>query len=84
MTIEYRNLSVEADALVGSYGNPSVANAFMATAKGLTLQGGLKTRPVQLLKGVAGILKPVSSQTGILHSHGAGPGWLDEVLWQPG
>jgi len=59
VTVEYRSLSVEADALVGSYGNPSVANSFTAMAKFLTFQGGLKTRPVQLLQGVNGVLEPV-------------------------
>lgn len=51
---------MEADALVGSAGNPSVGNSLLALAKRLTLQGGLNTQPYKILKGVSGVLKPVS------------------------
>jgi hypothetical protein len=54
-----QGLTVEADALLGDAGNPSVGNAFMSVAKQVLLQGGLNTKPYQILRGIDGILKPV-------------------------
>lgn len=72
VTIEYNNLTVEADALVGASSNPTVGNALRAAAKAALLQGGLRTRPVTLLDGISGVLAPVGLQ---------GLGWCGPGGW---
>lgn len=56
--IKYQNLTVEVDALVGNAGNPSVGNSFLSLFRKVTCQGGLKTRPLTILNGVNGVIKP--------------------------
>lgn len=64
VTVEYRGLGVEADALVGEGGNPTVGNAFKELLRGVACQRGLATRPVQLLRDVNGALEPVRGYAG--------------------
>ncbi|KAI3428353.1 hypothetical protein D9Q98_006733 [Chlorella vulgaris] len=58
VTVEYRKLCVEADALVGAGNTPSLGNAFKNLLQKVTWQGGLKTANYQILKGMNGVLHP--------------------------
>lgn len=58
VTIEYRGLTVEADALVGAASNPSVLNSAKAAFKKLTCLGGPPTKRITILHGINGVLKP--------------------------
>jgi ABC-type multidrug transport system ATPase subunit len=57
VTVEYRNLRIEADALVGSAGNPSVLNSAKDALRLVTFQRP-PTVPHTILDGVSGVLKP--------------------------
>jgi ABC-type sugar transport system ATPase subunit len=57
VTIEYRDVHVEADALVGADRTPSVWNSTKALVKSLALKR-LQTRPLTILDGVSGVIKP--------------------------
>lgn len=56
--IQYNNLTVETDALVGEGSNPTVGNSFQDVFRRLTCRGGLATRPLKILDSVTGMLKP--------------------------
>ncbi|KAL4442124.1 hypothetical protein ABPG77_011385 [Micractinium sp. CCAP 211/92] len=71
VTIEYRGLGVEADALVGEGSTPTLGNAFMDLLKKATLQGGLKRQPYGILKDLSGVLRP-GTITLLLGPPGAG------------
>lgn len=58
VTLEYRNVCVETDALVGDGGNPTVWNSFKSLGSKLLCAGGLATKPMSLLKDVSGVIKP--------------------------
>eukprot|EP00887_Chlorella_sp_A99_P006759 scaffold3.g6759.t1 len=79
LTIEYRDLTVEADALVGAASVPSVLNSAKLALKKLTLQGGLSTKRVTVLDGINGVLRP-SSLTLLLGPPGAGKSVLLQAL----
>ena len=51
-------MCITADALVGAGSNPSVWNSAKSTALKLMMRKGLETRPVEILNGVSGVLKP--------------------------
>ena len=57
VTVEYHQLSVEADALVGSAGNPTVLNSVLGMLRTATLQRP-PTTPHPILHGVSGVLHP--------------------------
>ena len=56
--IEYKDLTIEADALIGSAANPTVWNSFKSLANRLVLRSSLPTRPLTLLDSVSGVIKP--------------------------
>ncbi|KAK9829450.1 hypothetical protein WJX72_005937 [[Myrmecia] bisecta] len=58
VTVEYHKLCVEADALIGSAGIPSLTNVALGTLKTLVGLGGLSTKPMSILKDVSGVLRP--------------------------
>lgn len=58
VTVEYRNLTIEADALVGSASVPSVGQSAKGTLKKLLCQGGLPTKRIVVLHEVSGRLVP--------------------------
>lgn len=55
--VEYHNLRIEADALVGKAGNPSVLNSALGLLRTVTLQRP-PTAPHTILDGISGVLKP--------------------------
>ncbi|KAL4434347.1 hypothetical protein ABPG75_000788 [Micractinium tetrahymenae] len=55
--VEYHNLCIEADALVGKAGNPSVLNSALSLLRTVTFQRP-PTAPHTILDGVSGVLKP--------------------------
>ena len=57
MTVEWRDLRVTAEALVGSAANPSVLNSFRDALRLVTLQRP-PTTPHTILAGVSGVLRP--------------------------
>ncbi|KAL4427934.1 hypothetical protein ABPG75_002023 [Micractinium tetrahymenae] len=71
VTIEYRGLGLEADALVGSGSTPTLGNAFMDLLKKATLQGGLKRQKYAILSNLSGVLRP-GTATLLLGPPGAG------------
>jgi ABC-type bacteriocin/lantibiotic exporter with double-glycine peptidase domain len=77
--IEYKDLMVEADALVGNASQPTILNSFKSAALRLLCAGGLQTRPVPLLRGVNGVLKP-GRFTLLLGPPGAGKSVLMQAL----
>lgn len=54
--VEFHNLRIEADALVGSAGNPSVLNSALSVLRTVTCQRP-PTTPHTILAGVSGVLK---------------------------
>lgn len=68
---------MEADALVGgAAGGSTVGGAFVTLARRVALQG-LGTRPVQILKGLNGVLRPVRGSTrGAVCSERVGGVWV--------
>jgi ABC-type multidrug transport system ATPase subunit len=76
--IEY-SLRIEADALVGSAANPSVWNSFKSLGSKLLCLGGLETRPLTILDGVSGVLKP-GRLTLLLGPPGSGKSVLMQAL----
>lgn len=56
--VEYRGLTIQTDALVGSAGTPSLLNSALRVVRLATLQGGLRTAPLTVLDGVSGVLLP--------------------------
>eukprot|EP00887_Chlorella_sp_A99_P006644 scaffold3.g6644.t1 len=79
LTVECRDLTVEADALVGAASMPTVLNSAKATLQRLTLRGGLKTRRIRVLDGVSGLLRP-GSCTLLLAPPGSGKSVLLQAL----
>jgi ABC-type multidrug transport system ATPase subunit len=77
--VEYKNLHIVADALVGSGRNPSVWNSFKSLGSNLLCLGGLETRPMTILDGVSGVLKP-GKLTLLLGPPGAGKSVLMQAL----
>ena len=77
--IEYNNLTVVADALVGSAGNPTMWNSFKSLAYTLVFRKGLETRPLTILDGVSGVIKP-GRLTLLLGPPGAGKSVFLQVL----
>lgn len=57
--VTWRKLTVETDAMVGSSGNPTVANAFVHRARAL-MGHRVPTEPLLVLDGVSGRLRPGS------------------------
>jgi len=77
--VEYQNLRIVADALVGSGSNPSVWNSFKSLGSNLLCRGGLETRPMTILDGVSGVIKP-GKFTLVLGPPGAGKSVLMQAL----
>lgn len=63
VTVEFRDLRVVAQALVGSAGNPSVVNSALDVLRMLTLQRP-PTAPHTILAGVSGVLRPGAAGRG--------------------
>ena len=82
MEVEYQNLTVEADALMGSSRNPSVWNAakdLMYSLLPSRIIGQSQKMPVKLLEGVDGVLKP-GRLTLLLGPPGSGKSVLLQAL----
>lgn len=82
MEVEYQNLTVEADALMGSSRNPSVWNAakdLMYSLIPSRIIGQSQKMPVKLLEGVDGVLKP-GRLTLLLGPPGSGKSVLLQAL----
>ncbi|KAL4527487.1 hypothetical protein Ndes2526B_g08823 [Nannochloris sp. 'desiccata'] len=77
--VEYKNLHIVADALVGSGSNPSVWNSFKSLGSKLLCLGGLETRPMTILDGVSGVLKP-GNLTLLLGPPGSGKSVMMQAL----
>jgi ABC-type multidrug transport system ATPase subunit/ABC-type multidrug transport system permease subunit len=77
--VEYNNLRIEADALVGAGMNPSVWNSFKSLGSKLLCLGGLETRPLTILDGVSGVLKP-GKLTLLIGPPGSGKSVLMQAL----
>lgn len=71
VVVEWRGLTVEADALVGAAAQPSISNALKGCLRTAACQGGLKRRRVTLLHGLNGVLQP-GTLTLLLGPPGAG------------
>ena len=64
VTVEYHNLTIEADALVGSAGNPSMLQSSLSLLRLATCQRP-PTAPHTILDNVSGVLRPgVSARAG--------------------
>jgi ABC-type multidrug transport system fused ATPase/permease subunit len=79
ITVEYRGLTAEADALVGKGAAPTVWNSILGAVRLLACQGGLKTRPLTVLKNVSGTLHP-GRITLVLGPPGSGKSVLLQAL----
>jgi ABC-type multidrug transport system ATPase subunit len=78
--IEYRNVSVEVDAFVGTAGNPTVLNSAKAMAgRLLPRRGGLATKPLAILDDISGVIKP-GRFTLVLGPPGAGKSVFMQLL----
>lgn len=56
--IEYKNISIEADALIGSSQNPTVWNSVKDIVSKVVPKAGLQKQKVKLLDDVSGVIKP--------------------------
>ncbi|DBB03271.1 TPA: hypothetical protein ACH3X3_010666 [Trebouxia sp. C0006] len=79
VTVEYDNINVEADALVGSASIPSLSNVALGILKRSIGLGGLKTSKLHALKNVSGVLKP-GRTTLLVGPPGAGKSVLLQLL----
>lgn len=79
VTVRYRDVTAQANALIGSSGLPSIKNNVLSASKTATCQGTLPTRPVVLLNKVSGVLRP-GSLTLLLGPPGAGKSLLMGIL----
>lgn len=62
--IQYKSLTVEADAAVGLSDNPSLWNSVAGVLNSLLLRGGANKQPLRILDGVNGALQPVRGECG--------------------
>jgi ABC-type multidrug transport system ATPase subunit len=79
VTVEYRGLGVEVDALVGASSAPSVWNSAKGVLRLAACRGGLETRPVAALVGASGRLEP-GRLTLVLGPPGSGKSLLMQAL----
>lgn len=77
--IKYKGLTVTTDALVGESSMPTVWNSAKSLFLKVTCQGGLKTKPLTILHGINGVLKP-GTLTLVLGPPGSGKSVFMEVL----
>ncbi|KDD76281.1 hypothetical protein H632_c286p3, partial [Helicosporidium sp. ATCC 50920] len=56
--VVYRGLTIEADAMVGESGNPSLWNSFAAGLRWITFRSKAETRRLTILRDVDGVLSP--------------------------
>jgi len=69
VTIEYKNVTISTNALLGMAGLPTVGNT-LPHLVGTLLGKGVTTVPMDVLKDVTGVIKPVrvlGAPTGMMH-----------------
>lgn len=77
--IEYNNVCIETDALVGASSNPSVMNSMKDLMNKILFQKGSNTKPMHILDGVSGVIKP-GRFTLVLGPPGAGKSVFLQLL----